>query len=407
MLIMAAVAAVLVFFALRSTRSPSSEQALDALGSAVLPELDVNAVETITISAPSSTTTVTRGESQWTIQEKFNYPASFAKVRDVLIDLMELTVSDRIDVDPGRRADLGIAPVSDPQGGTEVSLSGTDGRVLAKLLLGNERQRPSQTPGGGYPDGRYVSPDGGENIYLVSDTLFSVSAKPIDWIETELLSVQGADLQSVSVIGSGREPVSLTQQGESGELSLAELAENEEADASRLSSLQNALSYLNAQDLADPALGDKETGMADPVVYTAVDKKGITYVLQVGIPEGETVRYLRIQTSFNENDSLRQQALAEDASEEDTTALAAELKEADERAKELNAKLGKWTYIIPDYKAESLLVMRSDLVKEKEEPEEDAADAPAEAASAEAITGQPPVNASQDAAPEAPAGDLK
>ena len=47
--------------------------------------------------------------------------------------------------------------------------------------------------------------------------------------------------------------------------------------------------------------------------------------------------------------------------------------ELDEKIRSLNERHGLWTYVIASYKAESLTATREDLVKEKEKPEDEAA----------------------------------
>lgn len=362
------------------------------IGRLLLPELDVNAIERIEVATQASKATIERGEEGWVVVEKHRHPADFDVIRDNLIALSELKIGDAPALSQDKRISLGIADLSDGNEDTTlVKLSASGGNALATLILGKEHMRKangSASRFGGYPDGRFLSIDGGKNVYLVSEALSDFSDDSLEWIDTSLLDVSGSDLVRVTLSDPGGQSIELTQpEGESGLVPDA-LTENEEPESSKLSSIRNALSYLKFSDVADPSLTADETGLSSPARFDAESKEGVLYTVLVGDEAEDNRRYARISATLLERDAPAKEAPtegpnAEPASDGSASKEAEASDDSDddvmseERKNEildLNARLSKWTYVIDDYKADAMIASREDLVKEKEPEEEDSSD---------------------------------
>jgi hypothetical protein len=87
-------------------------------------------------------------------------------------------------------------------------------------------------------------------------------------------------------------------------------------------------------------------------------------------PTNSAERYVRLEVTLKPADTNQPSA----AEAGGTNAVAVAAKAADERkqlegeTQTLNGKIGKWTYLIESYKAESLVTTREALVKKKEPP---------------------------------------
>ena len=368
-------AVVLVGFALQSSRRPETA-APQAIGKLVLPDLPVNDVERVIIVSQGSTSTVVKTDTGWTLAEKHGYPASFERIRNAVIKLSELKIGDQRRVTSETRKDFGVVPPGPSQpDATRVELLGKDGKVLAALLLGKHHLRKGQESspygGGDYPDGRYVSTDEGSNVYLVKDPLTEFSAQTLGWMETELLNVDAAEVSRITLTGPDREPLEISKSGTDNALQVSNLAATEESDAAKLSSLHSALAYLNLQDVADPALGDAAMGFDNPDSFTAETPDGRVYKLLIGAKTADGARYLRGHAEFREptpppadTNTLADAATTNAPAVSDTSATRATVDA-------LNRKLTSWTFVIPSYKAESMVLTRSELVKPKTTPETD------------------------------------
>ncbi|MDA1044320.1 MAG: DUF4340 domain-containing protein, partial [Verrucomicrobia bacterium] len=293
LLILACIATVLIAAAIKSSQ-PKTDPYVDLIGGNILKDIDVNSVDTVVISGASSTTTVERGEHGWTIKEKYGYPADFEKVRSTVVDLADLKVADVIDIAPEDHPRLGLGEPSADVDSKRIALK-QGSTVLAELILGKAHTKHSATSQGygGYPDGRFLKTADGEHIFRVANALTSLTDKPVDWVESDLINVSSADVETLSITGTDRPPLMLKRAGTG--LSLADLADDEEMQQSQLSTLGNVLSYLTLRDVADPGLNDETMGFTQPVELKAATKNGTHYTaLLGGLAESEG-RYVRIR----------------------------------------------------------------------------------------------------------------
>jgi hypothetical protein len=223
---------------------------------------------------------------------------------------------------------------------------------------------------GGYPDGRYLSIDGGKQVYLVTDPLEDISVQAKDWLDTEILNVNGADVSDITITAPGKNDLRLVRK-EPSKLEVEGLTADEEVDNSKLYGMESALSYLRFADVADPALTDAQNGMDKPTIFKLTTRKNQSYTVKIGSsPTNSAERYVRLEVTLKPADTNQPSA----AEAGGTNAVAVAAKAADERkqlegeTQTLNGKIGKWTYLIESYKAESLVTTREALVKKKEPP---------------------------------------
>lgn len=395
LLILCIVALVLAGTAvLTSRRSERQTAASSRIGQPVLPALQdantLNRIQRVSFTGPDGTVNVARVEGTWVAPDKYGYPVDFGKVSDFVRKLADLKVGQTVvaEGDHARRMEL-VPPGEGAGQGTLVTCLDDAGETVAALLLGKEHQRapgPDGAPmgggqfgggGGGYPDGRYVSADG--EACLVWETLSSLPADAKAWFDDDLVSVYASDIVELGTSDTNGNPVVLKRPESGGDLALGDLSDDEEMDSSKVSGLTGMFSYLTFSDVADPALSDEDTGMADPIVCTARAKDGKVYTLRLGSsPEGASDRYARVSAEFLAPEPEQPEEPAPDEDEEAAKKReeeAAKRKEEHEKlareVRELNDRLGSWTYLVSSYKVDDVPVGRADLVKEKEKPEED------------------------------------
>ena len=167
------------------------------------------------------------------------------------------------------------------------------------------------------------------------------------FIAERIGNVTASDVTAVTY-AKGKETVTLTRKD--GTWALEGLGPKEEIDTSKTYSLDSALSYLNFSDIVDPKKTDAELGFATGAVYTATLKNGITYTAKIGNKVGSDSAF-KVSAAFK--------PVGTNATENAA---------CEKTVKEFNDKVGKWTYTISSYSAESMSKSRKDLVKAKEEP---------------------------------------
>jgi hypothetical protein len=365
LVILAAMAVVLIGMAVRTSRK-EGESVPDGVGRKLLAELAVNDIEQVVVTDGARQAAVVRTEAGWEVPARYGFPANFAKLRAGLLKLSELKIGQVPRLTEKQRKDLKMMASGDTnQTGRTVDLLGAGGKKIASLLIGAAHMRKSaQSMGGGYPDGQYVSADGGKSVYLVSQTLEEFSESPQNWLDTELMSVQSEEIENIQISGPGRADVKMVRAEGSG-FSLEGLQATEELDAAKASGAQSALSYLRIEDVADPALTEEQLGLKSPVVYRAVTKKGETYTVRVGgSPTNDARRYIRAGVSL----APAPAAAASTNAAPEVAKAAEERKELELSVQTLNAKLSKWTFLVDADKAGELSAARESLVKPKEVP---------------------------------------
>ncbi|MDD2455544.1 MAG: DUF4340 domain-containing protein [Kiritimatiellae bacterium] len=338
-----AAAAVLVALAYFSSSS-RKVKAPSQVGKPVLPQIDLSEVARIETGLPDSPKLVIESsDSGWVIKSLFGYPADIAKIRANLLALKDLKTGH---VASGKKLD---SP-------TLVDLQDASGKSLAALRLGDKHMRQpagemAQYGGGGYASGRYVAAAGSDTVVLVKETLEAFDGDPKSWTETQISSVPSADVTAIELAGQGK---TLKLQKKDGQWSLDGLGEKEEFDTSKSYSLESALSYLNFNNILDPALSDEELGMTTGSVYKVFLKNGESYTAKIGNAMDGTDKAFRISAAFTPTGTNE-----------------TENAEITKKVDEFNAKAAKWTYAISSYSADNMTKKRADLVKAKEEPKKE------------------------------------
>ena len=319
----------------RSQKTPS------LVGRKILPAFNISDVARVEIAGAKSLA-LTSGEAGWTVDALHGYPADGKKIVDELLKLKDLKA--------GQPA-AGISNAAP----TVVTIKDSAGKELAKLEMGEKhhsapRGEMAQFGGGGYPDGRYVALDG--KTVVVNDALDSFDGDPKKWVDTKVCGITASDVREVTY-AKGKETVKLTRTN--GTWTLEGIGPKEELDTSKTYSLDSALSYLNFSDVVDPKKTEAELGFATGAVYTATLKNGITYTAKVGNKVG-------LDSAFKVSAAFK--PVGTNATENAA---------CEKTVKDFNASVGKWTYTISSYSAESLSKARKDLVKAKEEPKKEEA----------------------------------
>jgi hypothetical protein len=370
------VAVALIWYARHtsSARKPVSGRT----GTMVLPALDLNAVERVQIASSDRTVTIARREDQWVCPSAHNYPIQFDKLKNALIKMADLKVGQVIQADVARREELKLAAPSPAtpkdKSGTLIELFGSGTAPLASLILGESRMKKSAgAPDayGGYPDGRYLSADGGKTVYLVSDTLDDFSTDPKSWLDTEVWSLYSSDINEITIRHPGAQPVRLVKPAGQTSFVLEGLAPDEETDDVKAANAAGAFGYLRFDDVVDPSLADTAIGMTSAVVYSAVATNGQVYTATVGgtgkVGDSEG-RYVRFQAALPPSPPTDADAR----------------KRLEQGVADINAKLAKWTFLVSNYKADSMVLSRDVLARKKP------AETNAAPAAASAVTPPPP-----------------
>ncbi|MGA2189863.1 MAG: DUF4340 domain-containing protein [Steroidobacteraceae bacterium] len=248
-------------------------------GAALLPSLarQLSAVSAVAIrkaAAPAAVTLQRTGE-QWRVKERADYPADVAKIRTLLLALADARIVEEKTADPARFSSIGVedpapAAARAPQGpaampasaGVLVTVTAADG--TSAVIVGK--------PVG---EGSFVRRAGERQSYSVEPAI-NVEAEPSFWIDSRLLDLSSALIQSIDVTPAAGAAYSLHRLNPAdGTYRLDGVPAGRQAeDAHALAPGPTTFSGLAAEDVAPS--GDIDFGQASQVVVTLSDGNVVT-----------------------------------------------------------------------------------------------------------------------------------
>src|SRR5438552_1192868 len=342
-------------------------------GKKLLPDFPINDVARIQIKQGTNELNLAQQNDNWTVRERYGYPANFQEIGDFLRKIWELKIVQTEQVGPSQFSKLEL--VESDQGtnsATLVEFKDKSDQTLKAVLLGKKHTRKSENAsplGGsdGWPDGRYVLvKNGPKDVAVVSDALSEVETKPDRWLNKDFFKVEKLKSISVTHTNSTNSWI-LTRETDNGPLTLAEAKPGEQLDSGKSSPVGNALSYPSFTDIASPQAKPEEIGMDNPVMARLETFDGFSYAAKIGRKTNDDNCYLNLSLSA---DLPKERTPGKDEKPEDKEKLDKEFKE---KMSKLEEKLKqektfeKWTYLVSKWTVDPLLKERKDLLAEKKE----------------------------------------
>jgi hypothetical protein len=316
LIIMAAALAVLAGIAIIQQRGGRKYAPLVKQDATLFQGLELNTIDGVDVFQGPEKAGLAKKGGIWVVDSLYGYPADFGKLADALRAAAEVKTGR-----PVRSANVDAAEYGFDDAKTVVLKAG--GQDVLKLEVGAQREASDAA---GWANQHFIRKDGSTEVYLVDYDFRPFATDSDSWIDKELLNVSSSDIVSVKTAD-----VELKE--DAGKWTLIGLDEEaEELQSSEAGKLRSALQYLNCTSVADPEKSDADLGFADAVTYTA-STTNQTYTVTVG-GEADGGRYVRFEGDVPE-------------------------------------AISGWTYVVSAYKADSFLLTRDKLVKEKSPPEEE------------------------------------
>ena len=357
-----------------------------SMGQKVFADMPVNDIDTIKVTSKSGTATITRVGDSWVTADRFNYPANFEKIKNLLIRLGDIKITQSMRVS---KKHIDQMKFNDPAGdkatadnsATVVTLSG-GGRQIQSFMVGAPHMKKSDQPGMpegvSYPDGSFISIDQGKTAYLVKDTMEEFGIDPKSWLNTELFTLQTGDIEEMTLHTPSNQSVKLYRK--EGTMRVDGIQAIEEVNSAKVNAMEASLGYLRLDDVADPSLKDASTGLDNPYILTATTKDGEKYTAKISsrMATNET-RFVKFE--FALLDAKKEEPKAEPAvistnapaapaktdaqKKTEEAAKAEQRKQQEEKIKGLNEQFGKWTFVMERYRTDSMIATRDELVSRK------------------------------------------
>ena len=325
-----------------SARRP---QNVSALGQPLLKDLKAADIARIRIVEPKSTLTLDRKEDGWVIAEREGFPADFARVREFVVKVVGLKITQTEPLGEKDRARLNL-----DSSATQLEFAGADGKPLARLLLGKKLFRAEQeNPEKALGDGRFVmSPGDDKTVYLIADPLVQATAKSAEWVDKRSFQIE--KVKTLEVRYPGGERWRLERAGENASWKLADQRPGEKIDSSRANAATYSLGLLDLADVAPKDASPQATGLDKPIRLDATTLDGLSYAVRVGKLEGEN-----FYVSFESGGTLRKEAKPD----------AERIKKIEERLPKDKA-LAQHVLLVPKSRLEDTLKKRGELLEKKD-----------------------------------------
>jgi len=337
------------------------------VGGLLFENLPVNDVETIHITQGSESLTLNKQGDIWVVKERYNYPANFQDISQMVIKLSETKPLRVIEAGESQLGRLNLLATDQAQGGgTLLEMKGVNDKTLVSLLLGKPYVRQSEAQknpmmgmSGDIPEGRYVLMGGSPPVYLIDEPFDNVAPVPTAWLNKDFFKVEKLSSISVQFMGEAAPDWEFSRDAVGGDFKLNNPLPTENVDASKTRSLSSLFSYASFTDVLPLDSAPELTRLNIPTIAVIKTFDGFTYTIHIGkLTADETGRYL----SFKVDAQLpNQRTIAPDEKEEDKARLDAEfLKELDRLQKKLaqEKKCEQWIYIVSTWTVENLLKNR-------------------------------------------------
>jgi hypothetical protein len=213
----------------------------DSKGAALLPQLanELNTVTTLQLRKAGAAPTLTVHEqgSRWTVAQRGDYPADVSKLRKLLLALSDARIVEEKTSNPASYRVIGVDdPAAPGSTGVEVSFAARDGTHA--VIIGK--------PVGG---GNFARRAGEKTSYSIEPAV-SFEAEPRYWIDSKLLDIAAADIQSIGVKPAAGPAYSVHRAAAGGNFELDGVPPGRKAaDAAALAPSSSTYGHLDADDV--------------------------------------------------------------------------------------------------------------------------------------------------------------
>lgn len=348
------------------------------MGQPVFPELKaaINDVTELSVATQSSTITLHREEDTWRVKEKYDYPADLGTVRETLIGLAELKTLEPKTRKPELYEKLGLQDVETKGSlSTGITLKDATGHTLAAAIIGNDRPAKGKS---GYKE-IFIRKAGDPQTWLVEGRL-TVEKNPGEWLNKELVQIETKRVGRLTVTHPDETRL-VVEKAKPADLDYQVVDLPEGLEIQSQFTVNNIVSTVTSLSLDDVKPRSEVPFDGQPVVTAVFETfDGLQGTVQL-LPKDEK-NYVTISAAFNAD------LIRKPEPEKESAPQAGEQPEAETQDKEetikpeqpqikpeaevkaeietLNKKVQDWVYIIPKFRADTLLKKPQDLLKTSE-----------------------------------------
>jgi hypothetical protein len=332
---------------------------ITASKSLVFPKLmsTLNEIDEVVIHTAEDDFTLRREQDQWGLKEKYQYPVALDKIRKVLLGMAELTLLEEKTANSELYSKLGVEEITAKDAKSTLLTLKAQEKTIATLLIGRDQTAKID------PTRREIyirKPDEQQSWSALG--LLSVEKKLNDWLNKEIINVDGQRVRQVTISHPATEQLTFSKkQPQDSDYALANMLEHATLTSPQvLKQVANVLSFLNLEDV----LPAKEVEFAEnsvaKTIFTTFDGLEVTTL----ILSKEDKHYAQFSARFVPEVIVRPQTeeQGDNTAKPEEKSEADQQKEVEQEANTLNAKFNTWVFVLPDYKANLFAKQRDELI---------------------------------------------
>jgi hypothetical protein len=303
--------------------------------------LDPATVAEITVKTDNSSVKLKRVQDGFAVANKSMYPAANTAINDLLAACLDVKTVEIYTKDKANHKDLGV---SEENARSIVKFLDSKGAAITGLIVGNSRDN-------GMCYARLISSD---DVYLVDNAPW-IRPSPMEYVKTELLSVNKDEVSSVTVSLSG-EKYTIAAEPNSGKAVLNDIPAGKKQKDNDCSSTFYSLTSLEIDDVNAAA---DMTDLNFDRQYTCLLNNSSLYTISLAQKNSKT--YIKCQAEFTDKTPVQKEQAVE--SQEELKKKEAKLL-AKEKVVNFNNTCNGWIYRIPEYKAKTMARPKTELIED-------------------------------------------
>lgn len=372
-----AITVVVAVAALLLNRNDTSNSS-NGVPATLFPDLNakVNDVASIEVKRPGENFTIQRTATGWGLTSKGGFPVQLEQVKGAVVGIAALKPIEPKTSNPELYAKIGVqepgdkAPAPDaapaaspdetpPTQPTLITLKDDKGATLASVILGT--QKWGNTPS------IFVRKEGDKQSWLAEGRL-EVPTDPMQWIERQVLNIPRDRIKSVSIVHpSDGSELEVARDTSAASFVVSNIPPGRELTAPTApEQVVTGVQYLNIDDVVPL----DQVSFADPTAV-AVYRTFDGLIITARTVKKDNKDWINLSFSFDPS-----AAPPTPATPEPTPPVTPEAKppepakpaakspdEVKKESEDLSAKLSKWAFAVPDYKAKNLVATMDSLLK--------------------------------------------
>ena len=325
------------------------------MGAKLFTSLAAGDIAAITITSPQATARLKQTPNGWIVENRFDYPADFSKVAELVQKLSNAKVGRTFTASPEIQARLSLYPPEQQempadQKGTRIVLADKDAKKLADLIIGKQREESSGAGAGTY----YVLRPSESRVYLIDQNFRFLEKKPAGWLNNKPIDLNPKRIQKVVCFDTrkNRTIYTLQRPSEDREPVLSDLPAGKKMAKFKADQVFEALTSLTVEDVADHGQKDAARFSGAPRFEYHLFGGTIYHVYPgAALKDGSENHYFRATISYQPPPGK----VDPDQKENQTRLL--------EEAEKLNLKISPWTYVISKWVYDSFFTDPNNLIE--------------------------------------------